>query len=57
MIPRYRPNGYSHTARTTTTLLVGEDAARYDDLFAGIRAAVNPIDTVEEVFVADVNYS
>ena len=27
-------------------LLKGEDAAAYDELFAGIRAAVNPIDTV-----------
>ena len=33
-------------------LLTGEDPAAYDELFAGIRAAVNPIDTVE--ILADV---
>jgi hypothetical protein len=38
----------------TPLLLVGEDAAEYDELHAGIRAAVNPIDTVDEMFVADV---
>ena len=35
-------------------LLTGEDPAAYDELFAGIRAAVNPIDTVDEMLVADV---
>ena len=30
-------------------LLTGEDPAAYDELFAGIRAAVNPIDTVADV--------
>ena len=35
-------------------MLVGEDAAEYDELHAAIRAAVNPIDTVDEMFVADV---
>ena len=35
-------------------LLVGEDAAEYEELHAGICAAVNPIDTVEKMFVADV---
>ena len=33
---------------------MGEDAAEYDELHAAIRAAVNPIDTVDEMFVADV---
>ncbi|MGC1317413.1 MAG: hypothetical protein WA866_12355, partial [Pseudolabrys sp.] len=37
-------------------LLVGEDAAEYDELHAGIRATLNPIDTVYEMFVADVVY-
>jgi hypothetical protein len=35
-------------------LLEGEDAAAYDELFAGIRAAVKPVDTVDEMLVADV---
>ena len=35
-------------------LLRGEDAAAYDGLFAGIRAAVNPLDALEEMLVADV---
>jgi hypothetical protein len=35
-------------------LLLGEDAAAYDDLFAGIHAAVKPVDTLDEMLVADV---
>ena len=35
-------------------LLLGEDAAAYDGLFAGIHAAVKPVDTLEEMLVADV---
>ena len=35
-------------------LLEGEDAAAYDELFAGIRAAVKPVDIVDEMLVADV---
>jgi hypothetical protein len=30
-------------------LLLGEDAAAYDGLFAGIHAAVKPVDTLEEM--------
>jgi hypothetical protein len=35
-------------------LLKGEDAAAYERLDAGIHAAVNPVDTVDEMLVADV---
>jgi hypothetical protein len=35
-------------------LLEGEDATAYDELLAGIRAAVRPVDIVEEMFIADV---
>src|SRR5262245_55100320 len=35
-------------------LLEGEDAAAYDELLDGIHAAVNPIDTVDEMLVAEV---
>jgi len=35
-------------------LLLGEDAAAYDGFFAGIHAAVKPVDTLEEMLVADV---
>ena len=35
-------------------LLRGEDAAAYDRLFAGIHAAAKPVDTLEEMLVADV---
>ena len=35
-------------------LLEGEDAAAYDELLVRIRAAVRPVDIVEEMFIADV---
>jgi hypothetical protein len=35
-------------------LLKGEDAAAYERLDAGIHAAVNPVDTADEMLVADV---
>jgi hypothetical protein len=35
-------------------LLEGEDAAAYDELLARIRAAVRPVDIVEEMFIFDV---
>jgi len=37
-------------------LLVGEDAAAYEELYARIRADVKPVDTVDEMFVEDVVY-
>jgi hypothetical protein len=49
MIPRHRPTLFGRPL-----LLQGEDAAVYDGLFAGIHAAVNPLDTLEEMLVADV---
>ena len=52
VIPRYRAKRPSLFG--PPLLLVGEDAAEYDELHAAIRAAVNPIDTVDEMFVADV---
>jgi hypothetical protein len=35
-------------------LLEGEDAAAYDELLAGVRAAVNPADALDEMFIGDV---
>ena len=35
-------------------LLDGEDAAAYDALSGQVRAAVKPLDVIEEIFVADV---
>jgi hypothetical protein len=35
-------------------LLEGEDAAAYDEFLARIRAAVNPVDIIDEMFIADV---
>lgn len=35
-------------------LLAGEDRAAFDELLAGVRAAVKPQDTVDEIFIADV---
>ena len=49
MIPGRRPTPFG-----PPLLLPGEDPAAYNELVAGIRAAVNPIDTVEEMLVADV---
>jgi hypothetical protein len=49
MIPRQRP-----TLFEWPLLLQGEDAAACDALFAGIRAAVKPLDTLDEMLVADV---
>ena len=51
VISRYRPKRPSLFG--PPLLLVGEDAAEYDELHAAIRAAVNPVDTVDEMFVAD----
>jgi hypothetical protein len=49
MIPRQRPTLFGRPL-----LLQGEDAAAYDGLFAGIHAAVKPLDALEEMLVADV---
>jgi hypothetical protein len=35
-------------------LIEGEDGAAYDELLARIRAAVKPVDIIDEMFVADV---
>jgi hypothetical protein len=35
-------------------LLEGEDATAYDELLARLRAAVKPVDIIEEMFIADV---
>jgi hypothetical protein len=37
-------------------LLEGEDAAAYDELLTRLRAAVKPIDIIEEMFTADVAF-
>jgi hypothetical protein len=50
ILPRLR----SRLFGSAPLLLKGEDAAAYEDLFAGIHAAVKPVDTVDEMFVADV---
>jgi len=49
MIPRQRPTLFERPL-----LLQGEDAAACDALVAGIRAAEKPVDTLEEMLVADV---
>jgi len=51
VIPRYRGKPRLFGA---PLLLGGEDATAYDNLSTGIRAAVKPIDAVEEMLVADV---
>jgi hypothetical protein len=35
-------------------LLEGEDAAAYDELLGRVRAAVRPVDIIDEMFIADV---
>jgi hypothetical protein len=35
-------------------LLEGEDAAAYDEFLARIRAAVNPVDIIDDIYIADV---
>ncbi len=35
-------------------ILTGEDAAAYEELRARVRAAIKPVDIVEDMFVADV---
>jgi hypothetical protein len=35
-------------------LLQGEDGATYDELLSRFRAAINPVDIIDEMFVADV---
>lgn len=35
-------------------LLEGEDAAAYDEFLIRIRAAVNPVDIIDDMFIADV---
>jgi hypothetical protein len=54
VIPRYR--GKRPSLFGPPLLLLGEDAAEYDEHHARIRATLNPIDTVYEMFVADVVY-
>ena len=49
MIPGQRPTPFG-----PPLLLPGEDPAAYNELVAGIRAAVKPVDTLEEMLVADV---
>jgi hypothetical protein len=34
-------------------LLEGEDAAAYDQLVASVRAALNPVDIIDEIYIAD----
>lgn len=51
LIPRHRSNAKLFEQ---PLLLAGEDAAAYDELVTGIQAAVKPIDTIDELFVADV---
>ncbi len=35
-------------------ILEGEDAAAYDELFGRVRAAVKPVDVIDEMFIADL---
>jgi hypothetical protein len=52
VIPRHRSNRPRLFDRRL--LLVGEDAAAYDDLLSDLRKAVKPVDAIEEIFVADM---
>ena len=54
IIPRRRPK--QPNLFRPPLLLVGEDAAAYEELYARIRADVKPVDTVDEMFVEDVVY-
>jgi hypothetical protein len=60
-VPRLNPKSKSMTLAPTPLklfgepqLLEGEDAAAYDELLARFRAAVKPVDIIEEMFIADV---
>jgi hypothetical protein len=60
-VPRLNPKSKSMTLAPTRLklfgepqLLEGEDAAAYDELLARFRAAVKPVDIIEEMFIADV---
>jgi hypothetical protein len=35
-------------------LLEGEDAAVYEEFLARIRAAVNPVDIIDDIYIADL---
>ena len=35
-------------------LLHGEDAAAYDELLSRVRTVINPVDIIDEMFIADV---
>jgi hypothetical protein len=61
-VPKTKPKTTSITSASAARLarfgepqlLAGEDAAAYDQLFAHICAAVNPVDIIDEMFIADV---
>jgi hypothetical protein len=55
-IRRYKPiaPGDWSSLFGSPQLLDGEDAAAYDSLSAQVRAAVKPLDVIEEMFVTDV---
>ena len=40
----------------TTPLIPGEDAATFDAVLAAVRADIDPTDTIEEFWVADIAY-
>jgi hypothetical protein len=54
VIRRYRSNA---NLFGPPPLFLGEDAAAYDDLHARFRAAVGPVDILEEMLVAEVVFS
>jgi hypothetical protein len=56
---KLKPNSMTSAAARVTLfgeppLLAGEDAAAYDEFLARIRAVVNPVDVIDEMFIADV---
>src|SRR3984893_13729022 len=60
-VPRLNSKSKSMTLGSTRLklfgepqLLEGEDPAAYDELLARFRAAVKPVDIIEEMFIADV---
>jgi hypothetical protein len=51
----YFPN-VKRAATTFSLLLLGEDAAEYEQLRADVCAVVKPVDIIEQIFVSDVVY-
>jgi hypothetical protein len=42
------------TLFSSPVLLAGEDDAAFHELFSRVRTAINPVDIIDEMFIADV---